>query len=66
MPMLLSDNHARLMMHRTGKYKMINLIFGFFPFIGASLILMMQEDSGPLQLWLSIVRSLSHLPAPGG
>lgn len=42
-------------MHRTGKYKMINLIFGFFPFIAAILIIRMREDSGPLQLWLSII-----------
>jgi hypothetical protein len=43
------------MMHRTGKYKLINLIFGFFPFIGITLITLMREDSGPLQMWLSIV-----------
>jgi hypothetical protein len=43
------------MMHRTGKYKLINLIFGAFPFIGITLITLMREDSGPLQMWLSIV-----------
>ena len=47
-------NH-RWMMHRTGRYKMINLIFGCFPFIGALLITFMKEDSPPTQLWLSIV-----------
>ncbi|THH21457.1 hypothetical protein EW146_g100 [Bondarzewia mesenterica] len=46
---------AGWMMHRTGKYKMINLIFGFFPFIAAVLITMMKEDSPPLQQWLSII-----------
>lgn len=42
-------------MHRTGKYKLINLIFGFFPFIGITLITLLRKDSGPLQMWLSIV-----------
>jgi len=46
---------AGWMMHRTGKYKMINLIFGSFPFLATSLIAMMQEDSGPIQSWLSII-----------
>lgn len=45
----------RWMMHRTGKYKLINLIFGFFPFIGITLITLLRKDSGPLQMWLSIV-----------
>lgn len=51
-------------MHRTGKYKMINLVFGLFPFIGGLLITFIHEDSGPWQSWLSIVISrvcfLSH------
>ncbi|KAJ7061516.1 MFS general substrate transporter [Mycena amicta] len=46
---------AGWMMHRTGRYKTINLIFGFFPFIGATLISLMREDSGPIQSWLSII-----------
>lgn len=46
---------AGWMMHRTGKYKMINLIFGLFPFIATVLIYRMREDSGPIQSWLSIV-----------
>ncbi|KAG1900087.1 major facilitator superfamily domain-containing protein [Suillus fuscotomentosus] len=46
---------AGWMMHRTGKYKLINLIFGFFPFIGITLITLLRKDSGPLQMWLSIV-----------
>ncbi|KAG9313279.1 vacuolar amino acid permease [Chiua virens] len=43
------------MMHRTGKYKMINLIFGTFPFIGTVLIAFIDKNSGPLQTWFSIV-----------
>jgi hypothetical protein len=46
---------AGWMMHRTGRYKMINLIFGCLPFIAGILITMMKEDSPPAQLWLSIV-----------
>ncbi|KAG6375867.1 major facilitator superfamily domain-containing protein [Boletus reticuloceps] len=46
---------AGWMMHRTGKYKMINVVFGFFPFIGIVLITLLHENSGPLQTWLSIV-----------
>ncbi|KAG0701578.1 major facilitator superfamily domain-containing protein [Suillus ampliporus] len=46
---------AGWMMHRTGKYKLMNLIFGVFPFIGITLITLMREDSGPLQMWLSII-----------
>ncbi|KAG1731234.1 major facilitator superfamily domain-containing protein [Suillus paluster] len=46
---------AGWMIHQTGKYKLINLIFGLFPFIGMVLITLMREDSGPLQQWLSII-----------
>ncbi|KAJ6567026.1 MFS general substrate transporter [Mycena capillaripes] len=46
---------AGWMMHRTGRYKNINLIFGIFPFVGAVLISLMREDSGPIQSWLSII-----------
>ncbi|KAF8891127.1 vacuolar amino acid permease [Gymnopilus junonius] len=46
---------AGWVMHKTGRYKTINLIFGMFPFIGASLIYHIREDSGPLQSWLSII-----------
>jgi hypothetical protein len=42
-------------MHRTGKYKMLNLTFGFFPFIAAMLITTMNEHSSDARLWLSIV-----------
>ncbi|KAH7911105.1 major facilitator superfamily domain-containing protein [Hygrophoropsis aurantiaca] len=53
--MSIGSLFAGWMMHRTGKYKMINLIFGAFPFIGIVLITQMREDSGPLQMWLSII-----------
>lgn len=46
---------AGWMMHRTGRYKLLNLIFGVFPFIGITFITLMRADSGPLQMWLSIV-----------
>ncbi|KAI0045780.1 MFS general substrate transporter [Auriscalpium vulgare] len=53
--MSVGSMFAGWMMHRTGKYKMINLIFGTFPFAAAVLITLMREDSGPVQLWLSII-----------
>ncbi|KAF7295796.1 Vacuolar amino acid permease [Mycena chlorophos] len=46
---------AGWVMHRTGRYKTLNLVFGFFPFLGATLISFMREDSGPIQSWLSII-----------
>ncbi|KAH8978503.1 MFS general substrate transporter [Lactarius hatsudake] len=46
---------SRWMMHRTGKYKLLNLIFGAFPFLAASFITQIREDSGPAQLWFSII-----------
>ncbi|KAI6138005.1 major facilitator superfamily domain-containing protein [Pisolithus thermaeus] len=42
-------------MHCTGRYKMINIMFGFFPFVGSLLITFIRENSGPLQSWLSII-----------
>ncbi|KAF9239086.1 major facilitator superfamily domain-containing protein [Melanogaster broomeanus] len=53
--MSLGSLFAGWMIHRTGKYKLINLIFGCFPFIGILLITFMKETSGPLQMWLSII-----------
>lgn len=47
---------AGWVMHKTGKYKLLNLIFGFFPFIGATAICLINEDSGFIQTWFSIVR----------
>ena len=48
-------------MHRTGTYRRLNLIFGFFPFIAAVLLAMMREDSHPVMLWISIVRTKDTL-----
>lgn len=57
MSMSTGSLFAGWMMHKTGKYKMINLILGCLPFIGATLITKMTRDSGPIQMWLSIVSS---------
>ncbi|KAJ7765625.1 MFS general substrate transporter [Mycena metata] len=46
---------AGWVMHRTGRYRKLNLIFGIFPFVGAVLISFMRQDSGPVQSWLSII-----------
>ncbi|EKM56125.1 uncharacterized protein PHACADRAFT_184826 [Phanerochaete carnosa HHB-10118-sp] len=46
---------AGWIMHRTGKYKRLNLIFGLFPFVAAILLSLMREDSPPAVLWLSIL-----------
>ncbi|KAJ7490917.1 vacuolar amino acid permease [Mycena latifolia] len=43
---------AGWMIHKTGRYKAINLIFGIFPFVGTELIASMSTDSGSLQSWL--------------
>ncbi|KAI0761482.1 vacuolar amino acid permease [Trametes elegans] len=69
---------AGWIMHRTGKYRQLNLIFGIFPFVSATLLSFMREDSPPVQQWLSIlplgfgnavvlqtmlIALLAHLPA---
>lgn len=59
----LTQISTRWMMHRTGKYKLINLIFGACPFIGITLITLLREDSGPLQMWLSIVSATLYSPS---
>jgi len=46
---------AGWMMHRTGKYKMINLNFGIFPFVAAVSICLLREDSNWFQMWFSII-----------
>uniref|UniRef100_A0A8H7XZJ5 Major facilitator superfamily (MFS) profile domain-containing protein n=1 Tax=Psilocybe cubensis TaxID=181762 RepID=A0A8H7XZJ5_PSICU len=46
---------AGWMMHKTGRYKKINLVFGAFPFIAAVFIYHIREDSGPIQSWFSII-----------
>ncbi|EGN96457.1 hypothetical protein SERLA73DRAFT_186194 [Serpula lacrymans var. lacrymans S7.3] len=55
MSMSIGSLFAGYLMHRTGKYKLLNLTFGILPFIGIVLITFMREDSGPLQMWLSII-----------
>ena len=57
--MSIGSLFAGWMMHRTGKYKMLNLTFGILPFIATMLIYRMLDDSGPIQSWLSIVSLLS-------
>ncbi|KAF7314937.1 Vacuolar amino acid permease [Mycena indigotica] len=51
----LGSIFAGWMMHKTGRYKTINAIFGAFPFFGAIFIASLREDSGWVQSWLSIV-----------
>ncbi|KAI0028997.1 vacuolar amino acid permease [Vararia minispora EC-137] len=53
--MSVGSMFAGWVMHRTGKYKMLNLIFGLFPFIATVLITRMRPDSGPITLWFSII-----------
>ncbi|KAK6977150.1 vacuolar amino acid permease [Favolaschia claudopus] len=53
--MSIGSLFAGWMMHSTGRYKRINLIFGIFPFIGTTLISRLREDSGPIHSWLSII-----------
>ncbi|KAH9923694.1 MFS general substrate transporter [Epithele typhae] len=59
----LGSLFAGWIMHRTGRYRTLNLVFGLFPFVSAVLISLMREDSSPVILWLSIVLALlAHLP----
>ncbi|KAF5318179.1 hypothetical protein D9619_012099 [Psilocybe cf. subviscida] len=53
--MSLGSVFAGWVMHKTGRYKLLNLIFGAFPFIGASSIYFMDEQTGPIRSWLSII-----------
>ncbi|KAJ7069283.1 MFS general substrate transporter [Mycena amicta] len=46
---------AGWIMHRTGRYKNLNLIFGLLPFFGVTFISLLREDSGWIQSWLSII-----------
>lgn len=56
--MSIGSLFAGWMIHYTGNYKIINMIFGVFPFIGATLITQISESSGLIQSWFSIVRCL--------
>jgi hypothetical protein len=60
--MSLGSLFAGWTMHKTGRYKTINMIFGLFPFIAMVLISFMKENSPPIQSWLSIVKLLSVQP----
>ncbi|KAF7295800.1 Vacuolar amino acid permease [Mycena chlorophos] len=51
----LGSVFAGWMMHRTGTYKSINLFFGVLPFIGAGLIASINERSGWVVTWFSII-----------
>ncbi|KIK92448.1 hypothetical protein PAXRUDRAFT_792966 [Paxillus rubicundulus Ve08.2h10] len=46
---------AGWMMHRTGRYKLLNSTFGIFPFVGIVLITLLREDSPSWQQWFSII-----------
>ena len=46
---------AGWVMHKTGRYKTLNAIFGIFPFVATIFISLMHEGMGPVQSWLSIV-----------
>ena len=54
----------RWVMHRTGEYKMLNMIFGILPFFAAILMTQMKEDSHPAHLWLSIVKKKKNVHFP--
>ncbi|KAF8352168.1 vacuolar amino acid permease [Amanita rubescens] len=53
--MSIGSLFAGWMIHYTGNYKIINMIFGVFPFIGATLITQISESSGLIQSWFSII-----------
>ncbi|KIM49857.1 hypothetical protein M413DRAFT_21980 [Hebeloma cylindrosporum] len=53
--MSIGSVFAGWVVHATGRYKTLNLILGACPSIGALLIYHIQEDSGPIQSWLSII-----------
>ncbi|KAG6878810.1 hypothetical protein C0992_007523 [Termitomyces sp. T32_za158] len=54
--MSLGSVFAGYVMHRTGRYKTINLTFGWLPFIGASLVASLRRDSSAFLTWMGIVR----------
>jgi MFS family permease len=51
----LGSLFAGWLMHRTGKYKTINLVFGILPLCGVVPLIFLREDSGFVQKWLSVV-----------
>ena len=48
---------AGYVMHRSGRYKALNLTLGIFPLVSTVLIYLIREDSSDAHLWLSIVSS---------
>jgi len=46
---------AGYVMHRTGRYKLLNVVFGVFPTVAALLIARLKPDSHPVIQWISIV-----------
>lgn len=53
--MSLGSLFAGWIMHRTGRYKTLNMIFGTFPTFATILIASLDEDSSEWLQWLSIV-----------
>jgi len=51
----LGSLFAGYMMHKTGRYKTMNLTLGWLPFIGAMMISSLRFDSPPLFTWVCIV-----------
>ncbi|KAI4520635.1 MFS general substrate transporter [Schizophyllum commune Loenen D] len=46
---------AGYVMHRSGRYKALNLTLGIFPLVSTVLIYLIREDSSDAHLWLSII-----------
>jgi len=45
-------------MHKTGRYRTLNLVFGILPFIATVLMSRLTEESSPAAQWLSIASVL--------
>ncbi|KAL1754896.1 major facilitator superfamily domain-containing protein [Schizophyllum commune] len=46
---------AGYVMHKSGRYKALNLTFGILPLVSTVLIYLIREDSSDAHLWLSII-----------
>jgi len=53
--MSLGSLFSGYMMHKTGKYKTLSIIFGIFPIFAALALARLQPDSWAVTQWLSIV-----------
>ncbi|KAI0028996.1 major facilitator superfamily domain-containing protein [Vararia minispora EC-137] len=42
-------------MHRTGRFKALDIVTGIFPFVASVLVIRLRPDSGPVALWLSVL-----------